>query len=150
MSSELDFSPELQSLLVALSPAERRKLAREIATELRAREQRRIAAQRNPDGTPFAPRKPRARDKKGRVRRQMFARLRTTRYMRIEATADAAVVQIAGRAARIARVHQEGGTDRVAPGGPEYRYPVRRVLGFAAGYVDMVAERIINHLAAGR
>lgn len=143
----MDLAPHLQGLLTALGPAERRKLAREIAVDLRSRQQRRIAAQTNPDGTPYAPKKPRLRAKTGRIRRAMFARLRTTRYLRIDASAQGALLNIAGRAARIARVHQYGLTDRVGQGGPQYRYPQRRILGVAESDRQAIADRIINHLA---
>jgi phage virion morphogenesis protein len=143
----MNVAPYLQGLLTALSSAERRKLARDIAADLRQRQQRRIAAQTNPDGTPYAPRKPRLRAKQGRIRRSIFARLRTTRYLRVDSTADAAMISITGRAARIARVHQYGLTDRVGKRGPEYRYPRRRILGIADADRDAIAERIIDHLS---
>lgn len=143
----MDLAPHLQGLLAALGPAERLKLAREIAADLRPRQQRRIAAQLNPDGTPFEPRKPRLRAKAGRIRRGMFAKMRTARFMKTESSADAAVIEIAGRAARIARVSQEGLTDRVGKRGPEYRYPVRRLLGFADADIDAIADLCIKHLA---
>lgn len=143
----MDLEPHLQGLLTALSPAERRRLARDIAMELRRSNQRRIAAQQNPDGTPYAPRKPRLRARGGRIRRAMFARLRTTRYLRVQSTANAALVTISGRVARISRVHQYGLTDRVAPRGPQYRYPARRILGHSEADRHAIAERIIDHLA---
>ena len=46
-----------------------RKLAKGLAAELRRRHSRRIAEARNPDGSRYAPRKPQARRKKGRIRR---------------------------------------------------------------------------------
>ena len=49
---------------------------------------------------------------KGRVKREMFAKLRTHRYMKAKGTADEALVEFAGRVQRIARVHQEGLRDR--------------------------------------
>lgn len=141
----MELDDALQGLITQLSAAQRRSLAREIATDLRRRQQRRIAAQVNPDGTPYAPKRPRLR-RKGRVRNSLFARIRTTRYMRIEASAQSAVVQITGRSARIARVHQYGLTDRVGPKGPQYRYPRRELLGFAASDEDAVAELVLDHL----
>ena len=143
----MDLAPHLQGLLAALGSAERRKLAREIAADLRQRQQRRIAAQLNPDGTPYAPRKPRLRAQAGRIRRSLFARIRTTRYLQVDATGEAAAVQIAGRAARIARVHQYGLVDRVAPGGPDVRYTERRILGFADADEAAVGDLVIDHLA---
>lgn len=144
----MDLAPHLQGLIAALGPAQRRALAREIAAELRRRNAGRIAAQLNPDGTPYAPKKPRLRAQAGGIRRRaMFSRLRTTRFLKVESSADAAVVAIAGRAARIARVHQDGLLDRVAPGGPEVRYAVRRLLGFSDADIDAVAGLSIDHFA---
>lgn len=143
----MELEDHLQGLITALSAGQRRTLAREIAADLRRRNQRRIAQQVNPDGTPYEPKRPRLRNKQARVRRSIFARVRTTRYLKTAATADAAVVQITGRTARIARVHQYGLTDRVGPSGPEYRYPRRRILGFGAGDRDAIADLVLNHLA---
>lgn len=42
-------------LLAKLSPASRTQLAREIARSLRQSQSQRITAQKNPDGSPFAP-----------------------------------------------------------------------------------------------
>ena len=81
------------ALLAKLSPGERRKLGNTIGRELRRNQQQRIASQRNPDGTPYASRKPRElRGKVGRIKRQMFARLRQAKHLRLQltpATADA-------------------------------------------------------------
>ncbi len=143
----MELAPHLQGLLTALGPAQRRQLAREIGTELRRRQQQRIAAQRNPDGSPYAPRKPRLRAKGGRIRRTLFSRLRTSRYLRVESSADGAFVTIAGRAARIARVHQYGLTDRVSPKGPSVRYPERRILGFSSTDEGAIADLIVDHLS---
>lgn len=143
----MDLAPHLAGLLSALGPAARRALARDVARELRAAQVRRIAAQRNPDGSGFEPRRPRLRAKSGRIRRAMFARLRTTRHLRTESSADAALVVIAGRAARIARVHQYGLTDRVSPRGPRHRYAARELLGFTDADRQSIADRVLDHLA---
>lgn len=70
-----------------------------------------------------------ARSKKGRIKRQMFAKLRTTKYLKTAATEDSASVQFDGKVQRIARVHHYGLRDRVRRNGPEARYPARRLLG---------------------
>ncbi len=48
------------SLLDAMEPPQRRRLLRRLAMDIRRVNQRRMAAQRNPDGTPWEKRKPRA------------------------------------------------------------------------------------------
>ena len=65
MTDNLHALEEWAGLLLAkLSPGERRKLGNSIGRELRRNQQKRIASQRNPNGTPYAVRKPRKlRDK---------------------------------------------------------------------------------------
>nr|DAU43781.1 MAG TPA: virion morphogenesis protein [Caudoviricetes sp.]DAY57171.1 MAG TPA: virion morphogenesis protein [Caudoviricetes sp.] len=104
-------------------------MMRQLAQELRRSQQQNIRLQRNPDGTTFEPRRVTARSKKGRIKRQMFAKLRTTKYLKTAATADSASVQFDGKVQRIARVHHYGLRDRVRRNGPEARYPARRLLG---------------------
>lgn len=48
--------PWLEQAIQRLSPAEQRKLAREIGKQLRIENRKRINAQISPEGTPFAPR----------------------------------------------------------------------------------------------
>ncbi|MCC8556160.1 phage virion morphogenesis protein, partial [Xanthomonas hortorum] len=118
-------------LLARLQPGERRTLARKIGTELRRSQSQRIGKQQAPDGTPYAPRKQQLRQKSGRVKRaKMFAKLRQAKYFKVSATPNAVSVGFMGRVSRIARVHQEGLTEQVRPGGPKARYEKRMLLGF--------------------
>ncbi|EQB4869501.1 phage virion morphogenesis protein [Enterobacter hormaechei] len=119
----------LAALLANLEPAARNRMMRQLAQELRRSQQQNIRLQRNPDGTTFEPRRVTARSKKGSIKRQMFAKLRTTKYLKTAATADSASVQFDGKVQRIARVHHYGLRDRVRRNGPEARYPARRLLG---------------------
>ncbi|HCD5422577.1 TPA: phage virion morphogenesis protein [Klebsiella aerogenes] len=86
----------LTALLANLEPAARRRMMRELAQQLRRNQQNNIRLQRNPDGTDYEPRRVTARTKKGRIKRQMFAKLRTTKYLKTAATADSASVEFAG------------------------------------------------------
>lgn len=119
----------LAALLANLEPAARNRMMRQLAQELRRSQQQNIRLQRNPDGTAFEARRVTARSKKGRIKRQMFAKLRTTKYLKTTATADSASVQFDRKVQRIARVHHYGLRDRVRRNGPEARYPARRLLG---------------------
>ena len=119
----------LAALLANLEPAARNRMMRQLAQELRRSQQQNMRLQRNPDGTGFEPRRVTARSKKGRIKRQMFAKLRTTKYLKTAATADSASVQFDGKVQRIARVHHYGLRDRVRRNGPEAQYPARRLLG---------------------
>lgn len=107
----------LTALLANLEPAARKRMMRELAQQLRRTQQNNIRLQRNPDGTGYEPRRVTARTKKGRIKRQMFAKLRTTKYLKTAATADSASVEFAGQVQRTARVHHYGLRDRVSSRG---------------------------------
>nr|WP_249430285.1 phage virion morphogenesis protein [Enterobacter cloacae] len=119
----------LAALLANLEPAARNRMMRQLAQELRRSQQQNIRLQRNPDGTTFEPRRVTARSKKGRIKRQMFAKLRTTKYLKTAATADSASVQFDGKVQRIARVHHYGLRDKVSRHSFKVKYPQRRLLG---------------------
>lgn len=134
----------LAALLANLEPAARKRMMRELAQELRRNQQNNIRLQHNPDGTGYEPRRVTARTKKGRIKRQMFAKLRTTKYLKTSASADSASVQFAGQVQRIARVHHYGLRDRVSRRGPEVRYAERRLLG-----INDELNTLINDILLG-
>lgn len=94
----------LSALLANLEPAARSRMMRQLAQELRRTQQQNIRMQRNPDGSSYEPRRVTARSKKGRIKRQMFAKLRTTKYLKTAASADSASVQFEGKVQRIVPV----------------------------------------------
>lgn len=133
-------------IIASLQPAERRQLARRIATDLRQANAKQIAAQLNPDGTRFAPRK--LRQKKGSLRRSMFAKLRLAKWLKTEATPSHAVVSFANHVQRIAQVHHYGLRDRVFKNKTMTAdYPERQLLGFNASNIDQIKEAVLIHLA---
>lgn len=146
-----DFKPfedKLAGLIAALSPAGRRRMTVDIAKKLRQRQQQRIKSQKAPDGSPFAPRKrPPVRAKQGRIKREMFAKLRTNRYMKASGGDSAAVVEFTGKVQRIARVHQLGLKDKPSPKSVEVEYPQRQLLGFTEDDRQLVESVIIDYLA---
>lgn len=135
------------ALLGQLTSAQRARLAKELAEELRRRQSRRIAEARNPDGSRYAPRKPQARRKKGRIRRAMFAKLRTARFLKTTSSADASVLHFTRDVERIALVHQKGLRDRVQRDGPIVQYPARELLGLADADVKRIADIVLDFLA---
>ena len=147
MSALAPMEAHLSGLLSRLEPSARRELARAIAKEMQPRQRKRIADQLNPDGTPFAKRKPQLRQKTGRIRRTMFSKLRTARYLKTAANSNSAVVGFVGEVERIARVHQLGLRDRVQKGGKEAQYAARELLGFTDDDVNAVHDLVISHLA---
>lgn len=100
--------------------------------------------QRNPDGTAYEPRRVTARTKQGRIRRQMFAKLRTTKYLKAVASQDAASVEFESRVQRIARVHHYGLRDRVSRKGPEVKYAERRLLGINDEVEDITLDSLFR------
>lgn len=199
------------------SPAERRQLLRKIAREGQSGQRSRIAAQRNPDGTHFAPRKKKKGGKEGthplyflypkgdpqpklvilgswvrqgprlvgfdavsrqqktylwdriarflppdpkrppgggRLRRKgtikrkaMFRKLRQARYLKAGSTADEAWIGFSGRAADIARTHQEGLEDAPHKGGKRVRYPRRELLGLTEADRRAMLDTLFEHFA---
>lgn len=151
-----------EPLLQALDGAAQRKLARTIAQDLRRSQAARIAAQINPDGSAYAPRKPqqqdqrrqkikdRAGNKPGRVKpgriKAMFAKLRTPAHLRTVSDDQGPAVGFLGRVARIARVHQHGLQDKPSPNARTVTYPVRELLGFTPAEVQKIRERVLEAL----
>ncbi|HBR3127131.1 TPA: phage virion morphogenesis protein [Klebsiella pneumoniae] len=137
----------LAALLANLEPAARNRMMRQLAQELRRSQQQNIRLQRNPDGTAFEARRVTARSKKGRIKRQMFAKLRTTKYLKTAATADSASVQFDGKVQRIARVHHYGLRDRISRKGPEVKYAERRLLGINDESEDITRDVLLRWLS---
>lgn len=137
------FDDKLAALIAGLSASNRRQMAAEIAKRLRTSQQGRIKRQQAPDGTPYADRKRQPiRSKKGRVKREMFAKLRTHRYMKVKGSADEALVEFTGRVQRIARVHQEGLRDRPNRHSRDVQYDARPLLGFSEADRQIV-EKVV-------
>ncbi|MDV7070267.1 phage virion morphogenesis protein [Citrobacter werkmanii] len=147
MSEFKPFDDKLAGLIGALSPASRRKLAAEIAKELRRSQQQRIKQQKAPDGTSYQVRKRQPlRAKKGRIKRAMFQKLRTSRYMKASGRNDAAVVEFTGKVQRIAQIHQYGLKDRPNPHAQDVQYPERQLLGFSQDDKQLVEVLVLVNL----
>ena len=119
----------LAALLSKLEPAQRKKMLREVAQDVRRIQQTNITAQRAPDGNAWEPRRMTARTKKGRVKRKMFTKIKTAKYLKATASANSATVQFDNRVQRLARVHHYGLRDSVNRQGLKVKYPSRALLG---------------------
>ncbi|MBP2167008.1 phage virion morphogenesis protein [Erwinia toletana] len=149
MSELQPFIDRLSALINNLSPQARKQIATAVARKLRVSQQQNIKRQQAPDGTPFKPRKTQPiRKKKGRIRREMFAKLRTAKYMKAKGTANDATVEFAGRVQRMARVHHYGLRDRPVRGAEDVQYEARPLLGFNENDIQKVQEIIIQKLAS--
>lgn len=153
MADELsELAAWTDALTAKLNEGGRRALTRQVGIEIARSQRRRIAAQRNPDGSAFAPRKPKE-EKRGKIRRKaagpMFRRLRTPKFLRMQNDASSAEIGFTGAAGRIAGVHQYGLRDRVSrrAGAPEVSYPERRLLGPSAEDRDRIMDIVLEHVA---
>lgn len=147
MSEFKPFDDRLNGLIAALSPAARRKLAGEIAKELHKSQQQRIKRQKAPDGSPYQARKRQPlRAKNGRIKRAMFQKLRTSRYMKATGRENSAVVEFTGKVQRIAQVHQYGLKDRPNMHAQDVQYAERQLLGFSRENKELIDMLMISYL----
>lgn len=102
------FEDRLTGLIESLSTSGRRRLAVDIAKKLRQRQQQRIKLQKPRMVRRMYRENQPVRNKKGRIKRDMFVKLRTNRFMKATGSESAAVVAFASGVQRIARVHQLG------------------------------------------
>ncbi|WP_312284565.1 phage virion morphogenesis protein [Yokenella regensburgei] len=141
------FDDRLNGLIAALSPAARRKLAGEIAKELRKSQQQRIKQQKAPDGSSYQARKRQPlRAKTGRIKRAMFHKLRSSRYMKATGRENIAVVEFTDKVQRIAQIHQNGLKDRPNSHSKEVQYAERPLLGFSFEDEILIRDLVINSL----
>lgn len=157
----------LEPLIQRMQPRERAQLARRMAAELRKRQASRIARQQDPDGHPYAPRKPQrrpqatpgglaaqAKQAKGPAAQHrqrvgaMFQQLRTAKWLKAQGDKDQASVAFLNRVQRIAQVHQWGLQDRPEPGGPLITYPTRVLLGINRQDTEALQDLVLRHLAS--
>ena len=139
------------ALLAKLQPAQRRAINHQVAIDLRRSQAQRIKAQQGPDGAAYPQRKRRKelKGKKGRIKRQkaaMFAKIRTTKHLKVKATGYQIEVGFFGWVARVAHVHQFGQQDRVTKKGPVYKYPERPLLGLSELDQTLIRESLLRHI----
>jgi len=136
----------LDALLAKLEPAERKKMLREVARDVRRIQQANMTAQRAPDGNAWEPRRVSARTKPGRIKRKMFVKLKTAKYLKTKATGDSAEVAFIPAVQRLARVHHYGLRDRVFEKGNIIKYPERKMLGFNTKVGKLIFKNFIDWL----
>ena len=76
----------------------------------------------------------------------MFSKLRAGRWLLMEVDDRGLAIGFAGRAARIARVHQFGEKAAIEPGGAKQRSPARVLIGLTDDDREMVRERLLRHI----
>ncbi len=87
--------------------------------------------------------------RKGTIRQKaMFRKLRNGRNLRAGATDLEAWIGFSGRAAEIARVHQEGLRDKPALKGRAVRYAERGLLGLTQAEQSRALDMLLDHVTA--
>lgn len=140
----------LDALLAQLEPSARKRMLREVARDVRRIQQANITAQRAPDSTAWEPRRVTARTKPGRIRRKMFAKLKTTKYLKAQASADQAEVAFAPAVQKLARVHHYGLRDRVNRRGTMVKYAERPLLGVNSEVESSVRDTLLRWLISNK
>lgn len=136
----------LAALMNKLEPAQRSRMLHEVARDVRKIQQDNITAQRAPDGTAWEPKRVTARAKKGRIRRKMFTKLKTAKYLKAQANANQAEVSFTGQVQRLARVHHYGLRDKVNQRGTEVKFAERPLLGENSEVEDTVKDLLMRWL----
>lgn len=136
----------LDALLGQLEPSARKRMLREVARDVRRIQQANITAQRAPDGTAWEPRRVTARTKPGRIRRKMFAKLKTTKYLKAQASADQAEIAFAPAVQKLARVHHYGLRDRVNRRGLMVKYAERPLIGINEKLTENIKDVLVKWL----
>lgn len=148
MSDFIQLEDWMLGLLEKFTPEQRRKLTQQWARTLRQSQQKRIQQQLNPDGSPYEARKPQKCDKKGRVKRKMFRKIRTARYLKTKATPDMAEVSFSNsRIEQIAATHQYGLREKLGKRGPVVKYPHRELLGMNMVSAENIQKIFLDFLS---
>lgn len=147
MADALDtLSQQAKAMAESMGPGPRRKLAGELARAMRTIQSTRIRANLQPDGTPMTPRKPqpRLRGRKGALRRKMFGKLASNRWLKATYNATEASVDFAGRAGTLATTHQLGLRDKIK--GRSIQYPARQLLGISKPDEQQIEQLMLDHI----
>lgn len=129
--------------IARLQPAEQRKLLRKVGQDLRRVNRQRMAAQTDPDGRAWEPRKEYGRTRRGRPK-QMMRKLRQAKRLRVEVSDSLIRIGWRGHDSYLASVHHFGLTQRLQFG--LAHYPERPLLGITEGDAQMIRTSLLQHL----
>lgn len=87
-----------------------------------------------------------ATTKRTSKKQPMFRRLRNATFLRLQALPDSAGAGYTGVAAKIAQIHQYGGSDQVNPY-VKADYPARQLLGITPKDSDNVISQVFDFIA---
>jgi len=137
-------------LLKMLSPAQLQVLNRRIGQSIYKSTTQRISAQLDADGIPFAPRKNqsiKAKASRRAIRKgKMFKKIRNRHWLRVHTTPTFARLFFWAAGARIAKMHQFGGSE-IDKRGVKMTYPARELLGFSAADLAVIDYLVMRYFA---
>lgn len=91
------------------------------------------------------------RSKRGSIKRKaMFKKMSGPKFLKAQGDANSIAVGFVGRTARLARVHQYGLRDSPERNQPQTRYPQRELLGLTDADLELIRDRLLEHLAGSR
>lgn len=139
-----ELAPWLERIAQQLNDGQKRTLNRRLSTKLRANLKRRLAAQTDPDGRRFTPRK---RNQIGSIRSgAMFKRL--PKMIKTAYSSSHAEVGFSGRTAEVMAVHQYGKTIKPSANARATRYAIRETVGWSDDdkqiIIDEIKEFLLN------
>lgn len=143
MSDNFDeLAPWLNRIAQQLNDGQKRKLNQRLSTKLRIALKRRIAAQKDPNGRRFTPRK---RSQRGSIRSgAMFKRL--PKMIKTAYSSSHAEIGFAGRTAEVMKVHQYGKTIKPSEDSKATRYPIRETVGWSDDDKKLIINEIKDFL----
>ena len=80
----------------------------------------------------------------------MFAKLKTTKYLKAQASADQAEIAFAPAVQKLARVHHYGLRDRVNRRGTMVKYAERPLLGMNSEIESSVRDTLLRWLSSNQ
>ena len=135
-----------QSVLSSLSAPERKKIFRQIALELRKRNQKSITAQQDPDGNAWTPRKPEKKQGSVGRKKKMMLGLRKVRRLKTQSSPAGLSIGYEAKDAKIARVHHYGLRDKPSPKARMITYSARPLLGISSTDKRFLREHLLRQL----
>ena len=84
---------------------------------------------------------------KGRIRRELFAKMRTDKYMMTQASPNEAVIEFTGNVQRMARVHHYGQRVRPSCKGKGVQYESRLLLGLKNDDYEAIINCLMEFLS---
>lgn len=133
---------DLDALLKGLTPASRKKLAKQLGSVLRVDSAKSIRQNIDADGKKMTPRKRSSKRKGSKRHGKMYQKLGKTRAMRINANSKEVTIEF--NAKKVPKTHHFGLKKKVGKNAFA-KYPKRTLLGFNEKRISLVKKRVLDH-----